>query len=228
MSSIKSMPSSHNTVLNNTTLYLASASPRRSELLTQIGVDFITRPANIDETRFEGESPLDFVQRMAREKAQATYDALCESGEITALERSIAVLGSDTIVVDLTQSPQAKDAVMGKPESEAHGADMLKRLSGKTHEVISAVCVLAASGDQAEYFCDLGRAEVTFSPLDDAMIQTYWQTGEPLGKAGGYAIQGLGASFVEGLSGSYSAVVGLPLFETTRLLQQAKVAIWAR
>lgn len=211
---------------DHTTLYLASASPRRSELLQQVGVEFITRPANIDETRHYHERPLEFVQRMAREKAQATYDVLHDSGEINASVGSIAVLGSDTIVVDLDEAEDSPHAVMGKPEDEAHYLSMLKRLSGKTHEVISSICILKTTQSNPEIFCDIGRAKVAFSLLDEAMMQAYWQTGEPLGKAGGYAIQGFGAAFVESVSGSYSAVVGLPLFETTRLLQQVGVATW--
>lgn len=210
----------------DTRLYLASQSPRRAELLRQIGVDFITCPANIDETRLEGELPLDYVQRMAREKAQATYDALCQSGEVKQDNGATVVLGSDTIVVAPHDVSSSVLAVMGKPESEAHAAQMLRCLSGTTHEVITAVYVLRFTPQKRESFADIGRAKVTFCSLDDALIQRYWHTGEPKGKAGGYAIQGLAATFVEQITGSYSAVVGLPLFETAQLLQQAKVAIW--
>lgn len=210
---------------NDTVLYLASASPRRSELLQQIGVGFTTRPANIDETRLEGELPLDFVQRMAREKAIATYEAMLSDGEIT--DKDIAVLGSDTIVIDMNCDGASHEAVMGKPEDQVHAMDMLKRLSGTTHEVVTAVCVLTSRANKApEFFCDTGRAQVTFRALDVSTIAAYWDTQEPVGKAGGYAIQGMGATFVTRIEGSYSAVVGLPLFETARLLQQAEVAIW--
>lgn len=220
---------------SDTRLYLASQSPRRSELLRQIGVDFITSPANIDETRLDGESPLDFVQRMAREKAQATYSQLCQSGEVTQSSGATVVLGSDTIVVApgvlasstlvLNEAPHDL-TVMGKPENQSHAAQMLKCLSGQTHEVITAVYVLRTTAQKSESFSDIGRAKVSFCSISDTLIDAYWNTGEPKGKAGGYAIQGFAATFIEQIVGSYSAVVGLPLHETAALLQQAKVAIW--
>jgi len=186
-------------------LCLASASPRRQSLLASIGVSVSVMPSNIDETPWEGETPAAYVERLAVAKAQAAM------GKTT-----LPVLGSDTAVV-------VDEAILGKPVDQQHAANMLSQLSGRTHHVLTAVAV---SGPRGILSCCV-TTEVTMRALTAEEIACYWQTGEPADKAGGYAIQGLAAIFIERIQGSHSAVVGLPLFETTRLLRQQGVPVWA-
>jgi septum formation protein len=181
------------------TLVLASASPRRQELLALLQVPFLTEPANISEQRAAGESPADYVQRLAAEKAAAVASNHPQAG----------VLGSDTIVV-------AGDTVMEKPTDFAHFSNMMQRLSGATHEVLTAVALHTPVGK----WQTLVTTQVTFRNLSSTDIAAYWQTGEPHDKAGGYGIQGIAGKFVSHISGSYFAVVGLPLYETEQLLRQ--------
>ncbi len=181
------------------TLFLASSSPRRRELLEQIGVSFSLLSVEIDERPRPEELPAEFVIRMAAEKSLAGLTKRDDGG---------AVLGADTIVV-------LGDEIMGKPVDEAHAFDMLSRLSGKRHEVLSAVSLRSEQHYQA-----LSRSWVTFRKISADEIGSYWLSGEPRDKAGGYAIQGYGAVFIEHLEGSYSGVMGLPLFETAQLLRQ--------
>ena len=178
----------------NNALVLASASPRRLELLAQIGFKPTVIAADIDETPLTGESGIKMVQRLARLK--------CE-----AIQSDLPVLAADTVVIQGTQ-------VFGKPESAAHAVDMLLSLSGDSHTVATAVCVRAEDQFQE---C-IVKTSVSFCTIDEETAMRYWQSGEPQGKAGSYAIQGKGAVFVERLDGSYSNVVGLPLFETAQLL----------
>ncbi|KRE88362.1 septum formation inhibitor Maf [Frateuria sp. Soil773] len=182
-------------------LYLASQSPRRRELLQRFGIPFAALDVDVPERRAAGESPQDYVVRVARDKAKAGLAAL--DGAAGAL-----VLGSDTEVV-------LDDEVFGKPADAADAAAMLRRLSGRTHDVVSAVWCVGAARERHE----LCVSKVRFAPLDEAAIAAYVATGEPFGKAGAYAIQGRGAILVEHLEGSYSGVMGLPLFETARLLR---------
>lgn len=182
-------------------LYLASQSPRRRELLKQLGVDHRTLDVDVPERRGDGESPLDYVRRVARDKARAGLAALPDAADAV-------VLGSDTEVV-------LDGEVFGKPADAAQAAAMLRRLSGRTHAVVSVVWALSATRAR----CETCQSAVRFAPLDEAAIAAYVGTGEPFGKAGGYAIQGRGAALVEHLEGSYSGVMGLPLFETARLLR---------
>lgn len=182
-------------------LYLASKSPRRRELLRQLGVEHVALDVEVPEMRAAGESPEQYVSRVAREKAQAGLGSLADASRAL-------VLGSDTEVV-------LDGEVFGKPADAEQAATMLRRLSGRTHAVISAVW--AVNARQAQ--CELCVSQVRFAPLDQATIEAYVSTGEPFGKAGGYAIQGRGAALVEHLEGSYSGVMGLPLFETARLLR---------
>lgn len=188
-----------------TSIILASASPRRSELLTQIGVAFSVQPAHIDETPRAPESPGDYVERLAREKALAISTDF--PGEI--------VLGSDTSVV-------LEGAILGKPSDEAEATTMLTRLSGKTHQVMTAIAV--TKGEHCESL--LVVTDVSFRVLAQGEIAAYVSTGEPMDKAGSYGIQGLGGIFVKQLKGSYSAVVGLPLQETAALLANAGCIVW--
>jgi septum formation protein len=188
-------------------IYLASRSPRRRELLAQIGVRFAVVEADTDETRLPGEHPEDYVLRLALEKARAAR-AL-----IPATDRR-PVLGADTAVA-------VDERILGKPESLEEAMAMMRLLSGRAHRVLTAVALIAPDGERT----DLSESRVTFRTLDEAEVLRYWRTGEPRDKAGGYGIQGYGAVFVAGLNGSYSGVMGLPLFETGRLLGQLGIEI---
>jgi len=187
-------------------LVLASASPRRRELLAQMGVNFQVQVADIDEIPAPGEAPEDYVQRMAQEKAVNVITRLQRTGSASA------VLGADTIVV-------AQGRVLGKPQNRQDALRMLQLLSGRPHEVFSAVTV----GRNSRLEAVLSRTVVVFRKLDDVEMLAYWRSGEPSGKAGAYAIQGLGGMFVERLEGSYTGVVGLPVFETAALLGRCGV-----
>jgi septum formation protein len=185
-------------------IYLASASPRRRELLRQLGVEFEAMPSNILEVRQTGESPADYVLRVARDKAQFVARLVNERGLPV-----FPVLGADTEVV-------MDGEILGKPQDRAHGMALLRRLAGRTHEVLSAVCVVDLGSEHAA----LSTSRVTFCPLTDAEIAQYWETGEPADKAGAYAIQGKAAAFIERLEGSYSGVMGLPLHELAGILKK--------
>lgn len=186
-------------------LYLASASPRRRELLELLGVDFAVRPMAIPEAPTPDETPQDYVQRLAREKAQACAAELVTQGD----DRSWAVLGADTIVV-------AGDNIMEKPRDFADYQQMMKQLSGRSHIVYTAVNLTTAQASKTI----LVPSEVRFRELSDEDIAGYWKTGEPLDKAGGYGIQGPAGAFVAHLNGSFFAVMGLPLYETDQLLRE--------
>lgn len=188
-----------------TQIILASASPRRKELLDQIGVQYIIKPVDLDETPFDKERPVAYVQRLAAEKS-ALAQALGDT--------QVPVLAADTTVV-------LDNEIFGKPENKAHAIAMLQKLSGKTHEVYSAISLRA----EAEHWQALSISEVTFRSLSLHEIQVYWNTGEPVDKAGAYAIQGLGGVFVAMIKGSFSGVMGLPLFETARLLENIGIKI---
>lgn len=190
-----------------TMIVLASKSPRRRELLTQLHVNFICRTSDIDETPKPDETARELVQRLAIAKAQTVYDNL---------ENKLPVLGSDTVV-------SINKKILGKPANQQDALHMLKQLSGKTHQVITAVAMINA----AMVKNIIVESHVTFADLGDEDILAYWQTGEPVDKAGSYAIQGLAAQFISHLNGSYSAVMGLPLFETAQLLKQAGIKLLA-
>jgi septum formation protein len=188
-------------------VYLASASPRRRELLRQIGVRFEVRPASLDEMRLPEESPETYVRRLAAAKAASVWDGLTPDRR--------PVLAADTAVV-------LDGRILGKPEDRGAATAMLEQLSGRAHRVLTAVALRWE--ERAEVA--VSASEVRFRATTGAERRAYSETDEPLDKAGGYAIQGLGAVFIESLSGSYSAVVGLPLFETARLLALAGVPVW--
>ncbi|HEY5567530.1 MAG TPA: nucleoside triphosphate pyrophosphatase [Gammaproteobacteria bacterium] len=190
-------------------IYLASASPRRSELLRQIGVPFEACPAAIDEQRLPHESPADYVLRMAAAKA----DAVWASAAVQSRPRP--VLAADTAVV-------VDDEVFGKPRDKAEALRMLDKLSGRSHTVVTAVAIRAGTGADAL----VSTSEVRFRATTPSERLAYCATGEPLDKAGAYAIQGRGAAFIEQLHGSYSAVMGLPLFETALLLERFGCPFW--
>ena len=192
-------------------LYLASQSPRRRQLLEQIGVDFSVLDVDVLEQRMRGESPHDYVSRVARDKARAGLASLDHANQDQANQNQASdavVLGADTEVV-------LDDEVFGKPQDADDAAAMLRRLSGRTHAVISVVWLVGAAREE----CAVCISQVRFAPLDESTVATYVATGEPFGKAGAYAIQGRGAALVEHLQGSYSGVMGLPVFETARLLR---------
>ncbi len=180
---------------------LASASPRRAELLQQIGVQFVQLPVDIDETPLPAEAAIDYVQRLALAKARAGW----QQSQASGCEQ--AVLGADTTVV-------LDNRIMGKPADCEQALEMLTALSGKTHRVLSAVSLVQSQRQLSA----LSITEVTFRELQREEILAYWRTGEPADKAGSYAIQGLAAMFVTAINGSYSGVVGLPLAETSQLL----------
>ena len=186
-------------------LILASASPRRTEILHQIGVRHQIVPADIDETPRSGEMATDYVQRMALEKAQ----------HVMLSKDSTPVLGADTCVV-------CDGTIFGKPSHRDEAMDMLGALSGKSHWVHTAVAVAY----QGDFALQISSTEVVFRKLSKQECLIYWETGEPIDKAGSYAIQGYGSVFVESIAGSYSGVVGLPIKETYLLLKKFGVPIW--
>jgi len=212
---------------SNPDFILASASPRRCELLQQIGCRFQVSPADIDETVLVDEDPVDYVRRMALQKAQAGWDA--------NQAKELPVLGADTAVVLYFKDKDSKgqgskkpggektSEIFGKPLDQADAVSMLMRLSGATHHVLSGVAMVKGR-DQRTVFSE---SLVTFRYLTEKECVRYWLTGEPCDKAGAYAIQGLGAVFVERLNGSYSGVVGLPLIETCTLLDDFDVPWWS-
>ena len=183
-------------------LYLASQSPRRRLLLEQIGVRFDTVDVDVPEIRLGTEAPADYVSRVAREKAGAGLLKL-------AGVPGAVVLGADTEVV-------LGDDVFGKPADASEAAGMLRRLAGREHRVATVVWCLSAGREERA----VNESTVTFAELDAAAIDAYVASGEPMGRAGAYAIQGRAAAFISHLAGSYSAVMGLPLFETARLLHR--------
>lgn len=192
--------------MNRKPLLLASQSPRRAEILNQLGIDFHRVPISVDEVPRPGELPAAYVCRLAEEKATA---GLRESST------GSVVLGADTVVV-------CDDCLLEKPLDKADAMRMWHRLSGRTHQVLSAVCLASDQHIKVE----LSVTEVLFRSLPQALLDRYWETGEGLDKAGGYAIQGLGAAFVKSISGSYSGVVGLPIEKLIPLLDDFDIQYW--
>jgi septum formation protein len=185
---------------SNPLIYLASASPRRSALLEQIGIAHRVQPVDVDETALGGEPPDRYVRRLAVLKAETLWDKL------TAVQRQ-PVLGADTAVV-------LDDQILGKPRDEQDCLRMLNLLSARTHQVFTAVALRASDGCQSR----VNVSDVTFRKLADDEMRRYWRSGEPADKAGAYAVQGRAALFIERIAGSYSGIMGLPLFETGELL----------
>jgi len=189
---------------NSPQLILASASPRRRELLTQIGIQYRVEVADLHEVAHDSETPGDYVARMAREKAAAI---------MLRVGADIPVLGADTeVIID--------HRILGKPTGRAHAVQMLSGLSGRTHEVWSAVALVLPDGRILQ---DLSVTRVTFAPMEPGWIECYCDSGDPMDKAGAYGVQGLAAQKIERIEGSYSGVMGLPLYETSRLLRKAGV-----
>lgn len=184
-------------------IVLASRSPRRAELLAQLGISFIVRTTDVDERRLPDETVEDMVQRLALAKARAV------SGE------SLPVLGADTAVT-------IDGAFLGKPAERTEGLRMLALLSGRTHDVLTAVAIVHGEHSAMR----VSRSRVTFREISAAEADAYWRSGEPRDKAGGYGIQGIGGIFAERIEGSYSGIVGLPLAETDALLRAFGVDTW--
>jgi len=182
-------------------IVLASQSPRRKALLSHLVEEFTVQAADIDETVLSGELPVDYVERLALQKAQ------CIAKELGSAEPFV-VIGSDTTVV-------FDQHILGKPENFEHCRSMLSMLSGRTHQVYTAFSVVGRNKHITESVC----TEVTFAQLSDEDIEQYWATGEPQDKAGAYAIQGIGGKFVKSINGSVSNVVGLPLVELQQVLK---------
>lgn len=179
-------------------LYLASSSPRRQELLALAGISYTVAPSDVDEHFADGTPPEEAVCLLARRKAEACF----------ARHPGAVVLGADTVVA-------LEGQILGKPKTPEHAADMLRMLSGKTHEVFTGFCI--CTDDR----CDVAveRTEVTFYPLSEGEIQSYVATGEPMDKAGAYGIQGRGALLVKGIDGDYYNVMGLPIARVARILR---------
>lgn len=187
-------------------IYLASASPRRAELLSRIGIQYQILPAAIDESQQPAEPPVEYVVRMAQEKARAIRDRRNPRSDAP-------ILGADTVVV-------IEGEILGKPADETEAVAILGRLSGRVHSVFSAVALLQHQRELTA----MSASKVQFRAIAAEEARAYWRSGEPAGKAGAYAIQGIGAIFVERLEGSYSGVMGLPLFETARLLERCGIS----
>ena len=185
-------------------LYLASTSPRRREILQSLGVEFEVVMVETDESPLAGESAEDLVVRLARAKAEAATGAEY-------------VLGSDTVVV-------LDDVVLGKPEDADDAVDMLLALSGRSHTVLTGVALRTSNGTRVV----LSKTDVRFREIDRDEAIRYWHSGEPADKAGSYGIQGLGGMFVEAINGSYSGVMGLPVFETVELLKSAGIEVLSK
>ncbi|TXR53952.1 Maf family protein [Reinekea thalattae] len=201
-------------------LILASQSPRRQELLASLGVEFDIFAADIDESVLPQEQAEAYVQRLALEKAKAVLAAAPTFKQTTeqALEQSTEqrwVLGSDTAVV-------VDGKILGKPVDQDDFYSMMQLLSGRSHCVLTAIALVS----NHHVYSDCVSTEVCFSHLTESQIKAYWHTGEPLDKAGGYGIQGLASVFIEQITGSYSAVVGLPIHQTAKLLTQADIPLW--
>ena len=184
-------------------IYLASRSPRRRELLSQIGVHHEVVVTDVDESLHPGEAPAEYVIRLALEKARAALGG----------QRLLPVLGADTAVV-------VGNEILGKPRDRDDFLAMMERLSGRSHKVLTGVALV---GEKTE--SRLSVSKVTFRPVSAQEAMAYWESGEPADKAGGYAIQGLGALFITRVEGSYSGVMGLPLYETAELLRSAHIEL---
>lgn len=189
-------------------IHLASSSPRRHEILTAMGLRFTAAGVDIDETRYEGEPVADMVVRLAIAKAAAARENL---------DQSLPIIGADTAVV-------IGDQVLGKPGSQDEAVQMLASLSGRSHTVLTGVALDYAGVVRTA----TSLTQVRFREISPDEAQSYWQSGEPLDKAGAYAVQGVAGIFVEELSGSYSGVVGLPVFETAALLADAGLEVLSR
>ncbi|HZV99692.1 MAG TPA: Maf family protein [Methylophilaceae bacterium] len=190
-------------------IYLASRSPRRAELLQQIGIEHVILPSDVDESLLANEHPHDYVLRLARTKAEACFADLKQAGLPL-----MPILAADTTV-------SVGDLILGKPEHDEEAREMLKRMSGGWHEVHTGIAVASAQGVETA----LSTTRVQMAELSDAAITAYIASGEPRDKAGAYGIQGLAGIFIKRIEGSYSGVMGLPIFETAQLLNNAGIRV---
>ena len=190
-------------------IYLASQSPRRAELLRQIGVEHKVHASDIDESRLDSEPPDEYVCRMAQTKARVAF------AELSGVHENCVVLAADTTI-------EVDGDIIGKPSDTDHCSCILRKLSGRQHQVLTAVALATAEG--LDY--RLTRNSVSFRDLSDTEIEAYCASAEPMDKAGAYAIQGKAAVFIDRLEGSYSSVMGLPLLETAQLLGEAAIEIF--
>ena len=184
---------------------LASGSPRRAQIMEAIGVPCRVAPQKIDESLRDGESVVNYVERLSREKAESALGEFCQS----------VIIGADTVVV-------LGDLILEKPKDKAAGTEMLSLLSGRRHLVFTGLTVLYSS----LVITDVVTTEVSFRDISNEEMELYWKTGEPEDKAGGYGLQGIGGTFVTSIRGSYSGVLGLPVFETERALKKAGIDTW--
>lgn len=184
---------------------LASGSPRRAQIMEAIGVPCRVAPQKIDESLRDGESVVNYVERLSREKAESALGEFCQS----------VIIGADTVVV-------LGDLILEKPKDRAAGTEMLSLLSGRRHLVFTGLTVLYSS----LVITDVVTTEVSFRDISNEEMELYWKTGEPEDKAGGYGLQGIGGTFVTSIRGSYSGVLGLPVFETERALKKAGIDTW--
>ncbi|RYU46557.1 septum formation inhibitor Maf [Aliivibrio finisterrensis] len=193
-----------------TQVFLASGSPRRKELLAQLGYQFEVLSVDVEEVHQAHETPLMYVERLSKDKAQAGIKALAEGKTIEHIEKkTVPVLGSDTIVV-------IDGVILEKPKDFKDAKRMLLALSGRQHQVMTAVTLATPETTKTKTVI----TQVWFRPLSEQEIEQYWESGEPCDKAGSYGIQGSGGRFVSRIDGSYHAVMGLPLMETDQLLHQ--------
>lgn len=186
--------------MSSTRILLASASPRRKQLLEQLGLSVEQKAADIDESIHEGEADQTYVVRLAQEKAQA----------LVSLVEAVPIIAADTVI-------SLQGEIIGKPRDYAHACDIWQALAGNTHQVLTGVCVYS----NGQYSTVLNISEVSFASLTADEMAAYWATGEPHDKAGAYAVQGLAARWIREIRGSYSGIMGLPLYETAQLLQKA-------
>lgn len=205
--------------MDNPQIYLASRSPRRSTLIEQLGIRYKILDVAVDEQPREGEKPADYVKRLAVEKA------LCGWGKLS--DGKIPVLGADTCIV-------INDKIIGKVDSREQSTSLMKQMSGSSHEVLTGIALVGSEGVGRERVGQeiegnkspvrqevrINASKITFRSLSEEECEHYWDTGEPEGKAGGYAIQGLAAAFIKKIEGSYSGVMGLPLCELTELMSE--------
>ena len=188
-----------------TQVVLASESPRRAQIMRAIGVPCRVAPQKIDESLRDGESVVNYVERLSREKAESALGEFCQS----------VIIGADTVVV-------LGDLILEKPKDRTAGTEMLSLLSGRRHLVFTGLTVLYSS----LVITDVVTTEVSFRDISNEEMELYWKTGEPEDKAGGYGLQGIGGTFVTSIRGSYSGVLGLPVFETERALKKAGIDTW--
>lgn len=197
-------------------LYLASRSPRRRTLIEQLGIRYQTLEVDVDEQPYEGENPADYVARLAIEKAKNGWGQV-GSGEIP-------IVGADTCIV-------FNDQIIGKVDSREQSRALLKQFSASSHQVLTGIAMVGQKieGNRPEFKqrVRVNNSRVTFRALTDEECERYWDTGEPIGKAGGYAIQGIAAAFIEKIEGSYSAVMGLPLCELSELMSEFGIKLLA-